>query len=72
MPHAVETAQAPHPQAVHVLIPTPLAVTGWQMVSVTALSTHQTKRDNTVADHATSVEKIPEDDRPNDHPHSLA
>ena len=62
-----------HPQvADHALTQTLIVPTGLEMVSAPALSIHLTKRDNIVVDHATSVEKIPQDDRPNDHPFPIA
>ena len=70
MLHAVERLPPPplplHPQAVLILTRTVPA--GLETAFVPAPSTHQPKRDNTVQDPAASVEKIPEDDRPNDHP----
>ena len=51
----------------HVLIQTLIVPTGLEMASALALSIHLIKRDSIVQDLVTSVENIPEDDRPNDH-----
>ena len=55
------------------LTQTLIVSTGLKTASAPALSTLLIKRDNIVQVHATSVEKIPQDDRPNDHlsPYSL-
>ena len=57
----------------HATIQVRHAAAGSKTVSAPAPSTRQLKRNPTVQVHAASVEKIPEDDRPNDHPfpHSL-
>ena len=57
----------PHPHP-HAPILTRTVPTGLETASALVLSTRQPKRYNTVVHHVASVEKIPEDDRPNDHP----
>ena len=64
----MEPAHPLHPLAVHALIQALLAVVGYRMASVPAPSTRQPKRRNTALHHVAFVKKIPEDDRPNDHP----
>ena len=68
MLHVVEHLLPPHLHLQHAPILTRTVPTGLEMASALALSTQQPKRDNTVLHPVASVEKIPEDDRPNDHP----
>ena len=57
----------PHPHP-HAPILTRTVQTGLETASALALSTQQPRRRNTVVHPVAFVEKIPEDDRPNDHP----